>query len=410
MLKSQEVTLKLSETRRELNAITAKDDPSDKEVERSAELRGELDKLEERLQAAIRLEDKPEETEETAEDRERLELRGKSRIGRYVESAMRGRTLDGPEAELQAAAGVEGIPFELWERPAEKRDERRDVTTAPAAGVGVNLQPIQPAIFAPSVAPMLMIDMPTVPSGSFSSATITTSVTAGALAKSGEAPQTSGALTASVKTPKRISGSLGITLEDIAAIGAENFEAALRENASLVLSDKLDDQLLNGAGSSNDLNGLIAALTAASDPTTGVEAWSDFLEKQASGVDGLWASALNEIALLLGVDSYRLAAAVFQGSDSEDSALSYMSRAGESVRTNKRMPAKDSHIQKGVLVRKGRPGMRTAVGATWGSVTIDDMYSGARKGERYITLATLVSDVIIVQPDAYAELRFRVST
>ena len=75
MLKSQEVTLKLSETRRELNAITAKDDPSDKEVERSAELRGELDKLEERLQAAIRLEDKPEETEETAEDRERLELR-----------------------------------------------------------------------------------------------------------------------------------------------------------------------------------------------------------------------------------------------------------------------------------------------------------------------------------------------
>ena len=52
--------------------------------------------------------------------------------------------------------------------------------------------------------------------------------------------------------------------------------------------------------------------------------------------------------------------------------------------------------------------MRTAVGATWGSVTIDDMYSGARKGERYITLATLVSDVIIVQPDAYAELRFRV--
>ena len=289
MLKSQEVTLKLSETRRELNAITAKDDPSDKEVERSAELRGELDKLEERLQAAIRLEDKPEETEETAEDRERLELRGKSRIGRYVESAMRGRTLDGPEAELQAAAGVEGIPFELWERPAEKRDERRDVTPAPSSGVGVNLQPIQPAIFAPSVAPMLMIDMPTVPSGSFSSATITTSVTAGALAKSGEAPQTSGALTASVKTPKRISGSLGITLEDIAAIGAENFEAALRENASLVLSDKLDDQLLNGAGSSNDLNGLIAALTAASDPTTGVEAWSDFLEKQASGVDGLWA-------------------------------------------------------------------------------------------------------------------------
>ena len=56
-----------------------------------------------------------------------------------------------------------------------------------------------------------------------------------------------------------------MALEDIAAIGQDNFESALRDNLSLVLSAELDNQLLNGAGSSNDLTGLIARLTAASD-------------------------------------------------------------------------------------------------------------------------------------------------
>ena len=89
----------------------------------------------------------------------------------------------------------------------------------------------------------------------------------------------------------------------------------------------------------------------------------------------------------MGVDSYRLAASVFQSSDAEQSALSYMTAAGESVMTNSRMPAKASHIQKGILVRKGRPNMTTAVSPTWGSIQIDDQYSGALKGERYLSVA-----------------------
>ena len=103
------------------------------------------------------------------------------------------------------------------------------------------------------------------------------------------------------------------------------------------------------------------------------------LEKQASGVDGLWASQLDQIGILMGVDSYRLAASVFQSSDAEESALSYMTRQGESVMTNSRMPAKASHIQKGILVRKGRTGITTAVSRRAGvAVQIDDQYSAER--------------------------------
>ena len=76
--------------------------------------------------------------------------------------------------------------------------------------------------------------------------------------RAGQHPD-AGALTAATVVPKRISGSLGLSLEDIAAIGSANSNLPCGENLSLVLSAELDNQLLNGAGSSNDLNGIIVA-------------------------------------------------------------------------------------------------------------------------------------------------------
>ena len=80
------------------------------------------------------------------------------------------------------------------------------------------------------------------------------------------------------------------------------------------------------------------------------------------------------------------------------------------------MPAKANHIQQAILYRKGRSmmggagAMRTAVCPHWGEVSIDDIYSGSAKAERYVTMHVLLGDVILVQPDAYAQVAFRVST
>ena len=80
------------------------------------------------------------------------------------------------------------------------------------------------------------------------------------------------------------------------------------------------------------------------------------------------------------------------------------------------MPTTEAHIQQGILYRKGRSamgasaGMRTAICPHWGEVSIDDIYSGSAKGERYFTMHVLLGDVILVQPDAYAQVAFRVST
>ena len=152
-----------------------------------------------------------------AEMRERIELRGKASVGRFLAAAMKGRAVQGAEAELMDAAGIEdGIPVELWDvgQPEQRQREERDVTGAPGT-VGVNLDTIRPAVFAPSILPRLGVEMPRVMSGTYASATISGSATADAVAKGADAPATAATFTVQTATPKRVSARLSLALEDI---------------------------------------------------------------------------------------------------------------------------------------------------------------------------------------------------
>ena len=354
------------------------------------------------------------------EARARLELRGKASLGSFLVAALRGRAVTGAEAELQQAAGVDGIPTEIFDtrevveaRARREGVEHRAISPAPST-TEINLDPIRPAVFAPSIADRLMIDMPMVESGTYASGTIGTSVTADAVKKSAAVPETAAAITVQTTTPHRVGASLGLALEDVAAVGQANFEAVLRDNVSLALSAELDNQLINGDGSTsgaaNNLTGIFERLTNPSAPAAQAESWTRFLAIQSGGIDGLWATELEHVGIVCNPETYRLAAATFQGSDAEDSAAMYMKRHGADFWTNARMPDKATHIAQGILCRKGRMGLRTAVAPHWGYMAIDDVYSGANKGERYFTVSVLVGDVILVQPDAYAQVAFRVST
>ena len=265
--------------------------------------------LERQIRAAMiaaEEEERAAETKETespdAEMRERVELRGKAMLTNYILAAARGRMVDGAEAELCAAAGVQGIPLELWDIPAPT--EQRDITPAPGT-VGVNLDPIRPAVFANSIASRLGIQMPRVGSGTYATATITTSQGADAKAKSAAIAATAGALTVTTATPKRISARLELTLEDIAAVGQANFESILRENLALALSDELDDQAINGNGTAPNLAGIFERLTDPSAPGAGVATFDSFVAAFAGGIDGLWSNTVKDVAIVAGVDSYR---------------------------------------------------------------------------------------------------------
>ena len=252
--------------------------------------------------------------EPDAEMRERLELRSKASLTGFLRAAIAGRRADGAEAELQAAAGIgDGIPLELWDTP-DTRETRADAATGAPGTVGVNLDRIRPAVFANSIAPSLGIEMPRVESGTYASAIITTNLTAASKAKGGPQEASAAGFTVTSVTPKRISARLGIRIEDVAAVGVGNFESILRENLSLVLSDELDDQVINGAGGNSgaDLEGIFHKLTP--DPTdpTDVADFDAFVAAFAGGVDGLWANTLKDVSIVCGPATYKLSAQSFR--------------------------------------------------------------------------------------------------
>ena len=421
MLQSQKLNLKLSETRQKLNELAGIDELTDEQRSELDKLQGEYPDLEKRYRAAVVAEG--DEAEQAAKDdpgmdaetRERIELRSKAKLTDFFRSALTGRALTGAAAELQQAAGVDGIPLELWDVP---KPETRAISAAPAT-VGVNLDTLRPAVFAPSIADKLGIAMPEVGSGTYATGTITTSTEADAVAKEADVPERAAVFNVETTTPHRVGASLNLAIEDIASVGASNFEATLRENVSLVLSDELDDQAINGDGANDDLTGIFARLTDPAAPGAEVAGFSTFLEAFASGIDGLWASMMKEVTIVAGVETYRLSASVYPAMGGSPFAT-FADYAGKLLGgwfTNKRMPAAASNIQQAILYRHGRQmldgmdgkAMRTAVCPTWGYVSIDDIYTGARKGTRRFVVSVLVGDVILVQPDAYSQVSFRVA-
>ena len=193
--------------------------------------------------------------------RERFELREKASLANYLVAAAQGRMVAGAELELQRAAGVSsGIPVELFD--VAKREIGADSPSpAPTSGTGVMVDPIRPAIFARAVLPRLGVAMPRIESGTYSTMTISTSLTAAAVAAGTARESSAATLTPQTSGPHRVTGRLSLRLEDIAQVGVGNFESSLRQNLQLTMSDQLDAYGLTGDGSDPNPQGLYGRLS-----------------------------------------------------------------------------------------------------------------------------------------------------
>ena len=427
MLKSDELTIRSSEIKARLNEIAGVDDLTDEIRQEEATLQTELRDVETRRRAALAAEGTTETATATdgldSEAREKLELRGKANLGAFILSTLQGRIVSGADAEYAAAFGAPAgeYPLDIFERDRPENRERmagapleaRAATPAPSTGTGVTVAPVQPFVFAPSIAPRLGIDMPSVPSGSYSEMTITTSVPAAPKNKGDNADDTAGALTPVTAAPRRISARMSVTVEDVASVGQANFEAALRQNTSMALSDAYDNQAINGDGSAPNVEGLIAQLTDPTDPTA-VATFDAFVAAFADAIDGLWASMVSQVSIVANVDAYKLSAKTFRDASGADlgsvSFADYAAKLTGGWWTNKRMPATASTIARAIIYRMGHPGLRTACHPTWGTISVDDIYTDSRSGQRHFTVHTMVgSKVLIVQPDAYDLAEFKVA-
>ena len=358
------------------------------------------------------------------EDNEARELRAlteKASLGRYIGTLIGGGNLDGAEAELRSGAGLAAneVPLSLFEPSrAERRamiEHRADSSTAIANdNYAETVRMTTPYVFSRSVAPRLGIQMPQTQQGAYSAPGLTTSATASAVEKGSDRDATAVVFTPRVARPRRISARIVWRIEDQAGFGTPEFSRALRENLTGALSNEYDNQCINGNGTDPNVSGVFNQLTAPTAPTTLAD-FDAFVKAGASMVDGRFADSEANVVLVVGTDTYQLAASTFQSTSTykgELSASSYLKTHLRHFSTNSKMPATDgtTKIQHAIGYRAGQFAGPTAVHPIWTRVTIDDKYSKAASGEQALTMHVLVGDkVLLVQPDAYAQLSFKVA-
>ena len=414
MTKIQKIQLRQSEVRQKLNELLGVEDRTAEQSTELETLTGEGQRLEVEYRAAVVAEPPADDTTgagtETgdAETRERAEIRSRASLASYLDAAIRGRSVDGAEAELSAAYDCAGsVPLAMFE-VRERTPETRGATPAPAT-VATNLSTITPVLFQRSAAAWLGIDMPSVGTGDAGYPVVGTSLTGGPKAKSAAADETEGSFTVKTAQPRRITGSFRFTREDAARLSG--MEDALRENLSSVLSDAADGQAVNGSGTGDGtINGLLAILTDPAAPAAAVETFARYNAAMLSHIDGTFAVDRTGVRALVGAETYRQAGGAFRSAETDLAALDYLSEKFGGVRLSNRIPAAAANIQQAIIRRSNPAGDRVAVMPVWeGLQLIRDEVTGGKKGEIVVTGLMLVGDVIVLRAGAFIQDSFRVA-
>ena len=254
-------------------------------------------------------------------------------------------------------------------------------------------------VFTRSVAARLGVSFDTVEVGASVYPVMLTGTTASAQAASGEQAAVAGSFEGHSLSPRRISGSYEYQIEDAATM--PDLEATLQRDLAAVLTDALDDQVVNGDGTAPNFTGFLAELEAADDPAAAT-VWADVLSLFAGEVDGLNAYELSDLRAIVGPASFRYLANLFPPVASvthpQQSSLDYTRERTGGLSASSRIPvAGNDNIQTGIMALTSYPG-RNAVLPVWntgGFSLIRDPYTQAKKGVVGLTAQMLANFKIL---------------
>ena len=383
MTKRQKLLLEQSEKRQRLNELLGKDEMTDDERAEMESLTSRMQALEPELRAAIVAEGEAETRDRTEfgndpEGRALADLTRRASAGDIFAATLEHRATDGATAELQAHynLGANQVPLAMLRSAVEARA----VTPGPA-NVGQNQSMIVPGVFPQACAAFLGVDMPTVPVGEAVFPVLSTNATVGVPAENAEQAETTGSFTADVLSPARLQASFLYSREDRARFAG--MDEALRMNLSDALSDKLDQQILNGT--SGLLNGTVLANHNVSTVTSYAGYRSDF---GYGRVDGTYAMGIGDIRMVVGSATYGYMAAQFRSANAGDrAAVEDLMDVTGGVKVSSHVPAVASDKQNAVI----RLGMRRdMVAPIWEGITIlPDEITKAANGQIVITAVML---------------------
>ena len=337
---------------------------------------------------------------------EKQSLLKRARVGDFIKALLNHAPVQGAAREVREAfcgsgAAEHEVPLELFE-PADKQ---KAVTPAPATGSRPQtVGPVQPFIYERTVAGHLGIDLPMVSGGEQAFPVLSTATPSAPKAKDAAADNKAAAITVHKSNVKRITGQYIVRVEDMSQF--PELEPSLRRDIPRSIANNLDSQLLSGSGTDPELKSLFSLLTNPTANTT-KETFETFISSITGLVDGLHANELTDLFALVGMKTYEVMTSTFRDNTAITSADYLTDRIG-SLRTSNRI-AKPSSDDQQAIVRLGMEPM-CAVAPVWGGVQlVDDPYSLAGKGQRQITAYQLVSDVLLLRPDAFKQIDFHLA-
>ena len=330
------------------------------------------------------------------EDRERIELRSKVRMGRYVVAAMENRSVDGAEGELNAAVGIGAnrFPLELLAPPERRIAAASEDRAVTAADTQTMPRTWLDRLFAETAAMRLGISMESVPVGAASFPVTTAGASAAQRGKDQTAADTAWTVGVVEMKPKRNAATLKFSIEDTARI--PGLESALTRDLRMALTEGIDRAIFTGDSGATPNAGDILGLTgAAITETTLTQAKKilgpDTLEVFTGMVDGIHANTLGDLNVVAAVGAYRLWETTVINSTSTVTTLSkFLRDAGLSWTARGSIEDATANDDYGAFVGR-RMGIDGAgVAAVWDAgILTRDPYTDAAKGTVHLTMTWL---------------------
>ena len=365
------------------------------ETDRTPEVRSERETLETRQTAvegefqtaldSVQSEQQNGLTVVDAEARELQLLTERASVGDVFASLVERRDTTGETAELQSHCGLQGneMPLSML-----RGVEKRAVTTT-AANTQINEQPVIVPVFALGDTNFMNVAQETVEPGAavWPVLSVRPSV-AGPFSGSDSAAETNGTFGADLLSPQRLSASYRYRQSD--AVRFRGMSEGLRQALNQGLSESIDAQTVAQ---------IVSDVTRTA--RTSTSNFAHYKSTLTSSVDGRFAGMESDVKMLIGTPTLIHGETLYKSSESPESAIDLLRRAGGGVKVSAFVPGVSSNRQD-ILVRKGA--RMDAVAALWDRVTIDDNVTKAQTGEVVLT-AVLYAAFKVVRTDGFARLQ-----
>ena len=204
-------------------------------------------------------------------------------------------------------------------------------------------------------------------------------------------------------------GAFRFAVEDAARL--DGMEQALGVNLSAVVSDAVDEQAVNGSASGDGtISGLLNRLDDPAAPAANTETFARYNTAALSHIDGQFAVDRTGVRVLAGPHTFRHMGGAFRSSETDLTALDYLTEKFGGVRLSNHIADPAANIQQAIIRRSNPAGDRVAAMPVWDGLTlVRDHYTGGQKGEVVVTAYLLVGDVVIMRAGAFVQDSFRLA-